>query len=388
LSHARDTYPVIISGGGPVGLFLALRLIQSGIKCLVLEKKTEIDRHSKSLGIHPVSLELFEKAGISDYMIRNGIKILKGHAYADEKMLGSISFENCPLPFNYILSLPQYQTERILEDQLHQIAPGSLQRGIELIGLKQDENHVYLNCKKGTELLKLKAEWLVGCDGKNSIVRNMAGLDFKGKQYPDTYIMGDFEDRTSFGSDAAVYIHRDGLVESFPLPGSIRRWVVKTDTFIENPTLRILACLLNDRIDIDITGSKMHLISSFGVQHYLAGSFFSGRVSLAGDSAHVVSPIGGQGMNLGWITADYLADTFNHIMQNTGDPAKLMKSYSDNSRDIARQVAMRAEINMRLGRKQQLPIFQRMLIGVMVKTPLKNVLARFFTMRGLGNWWI
>jgi 2-polyprenyl-6-methoxyphenol hydroxylase-like FAD-dependent oxidoreductase len=383
----HQTYPVIIAGGGPVGLYLALRLIQSGIKCLVLEQKPEIDKHSKSLGVHPVSLELFDELNIANRFIEKGTKIYKGHAFADDSLIGTISFEDCPPPFNFILTLPQNMTEQILQDELQNEDPECLQRGIELVDFDQTGQSVHLTCRKEKEILQYQTEWLIGCDGKNSIVRKKAGLTFEGKQYPDTYIMGDFKDCTSFGSDAAVYLHRDGLVESFPLPDGQRRWVLKTDHYIENPNHPLLANLLKNRISIDISRNPMHMIGSFGVQHLLANTLNSGRILLAGDSAHVVSPIGGQGMNLGWISAGFLFQALHQIHHKNRNAEQILQSYTDVARRIARQVAIRAEINMRLGRKQNLPVLRQLMIRVLVNSPLKKTLAKVFTMRGLGKWW-
>jgi 2-polyprenyl-6-methoxyphenol hydroxylase-like FAD-dependent oxidoreductase len=388
LITTQKTYPIIIAGGGPVGLFLAIKLIQSGIECLVLEKKSEIDKHSKSLGIHPVSLELFDDIGIANLFIEKGIKIFNGHAFFDQKKVGSISFEECPPPFNFILALPQYNTEQILQEELNRIAPDCLQRNTELIDFRQKENQIILNCKTGNSTLQLHTRWLIGCDGKHSVVRQKAGITFQGQQYPDTYIMGDVEDNTTFGPDAAVYIHREGLVESFPLPGSMRRWVLKTDHYIEKPSHQLLARILQDRIDTDISGKKSKMISSFGVQHFHSNSYYSGRVLLAGDSAHIVSPIGGQGMNLGWITAHSLCNTIASCFNHPDNAEKFLQSFSNQTRKIVQQVASRAEINMRLGRRPSMPFIRRMMIRIMVNTPLKGIVSRIFTMRGLGKWWI
>jgi len=384
----HQIYPIIIVGGGPVGLYLALRLIKSGIRCLVLEQKPEIDNHSRSLGIHPVSLELFDELQIADQFIEKGTKISKGHAFADDTFIGTISFEDCPPPFNFILSLPQNMTEQMLQDTLNRADPECLQRGIELVDFYQTGQSVHLTCKREEGILHYQTDWLIGCDGKNSIVRKKAGMTFEGKQYPDTYIMGDFNDCTTFGSDAAVYIHRDGLVESFPLPDGQRRWVLKTSNYFENPTHSILANLLKKRVSIDITGNQMHMISSFGVQHFLADTFCTGRILLAGDSAHIVSPIGGQGMNLGWISAGFLFQALHQIHHKNRNAEQILQSYTDVARRIARQVALRAEMNMRLGRKQNLPVLRQLLIRALVNSPLKNTLAKVFTMRGLGKWWI
>ncbi len=384
---------VIIAGGGPVGLFLAGLLYQSGITCRVLEKKAEIDIHSKSLGIHPVSLELFRDAGIESDFIENGLKIKRGHAFIGRKKAGTISFEECPRPFNFILSLPQYKTEQIFEKWVSELNPDMLVRGAEITGLQQTEKSVITEYTKNGDKHTLESSFLIGCDGKNSTVRKLVGIEFHGSPYPDTYIMGDFDDNTSFGADAAVYLHRDGLVECFPLPDGKRRWVVKTDAFHEEVHRGLIEEHIQARLGHDLKETGNFMLSSFGVYHYLAGIYHKGRVLLAGDAAHVVSPIGGQGMNLGWLDAWDLAEILSRIMpesnKNSNEAwfAKL-NEFSTRRKKIARQVARRAEMNMWLGRKQSRYGIRKLLIRLIMKPPLKRLMANMFTMRGLGKWWV
>lgn len=384
---------VIIAGGGPVGLFLAGLLHQSGISCRISEKKTQIDLHSKSLGIHPVSLELFWNAGIVSPFLEEGLKIKQGHAFVDRQKAGTISFGECPRPFNFILSLPQYKTEQILEEWICELNPNMLIRGAEITGFSQTEKSVITKyTKNGTEHT-LKSSFLIGCDGKNSSVRKLAGIEFHGSPYSDTYIMGDFDDNTTFGADAAVYLHRDGLVECFPLPDGKRRWVVKTATFHEEVQRNLIEKHLQSRIGHDLSETGNYMLSSFGVQHYLAETFHNGRIILAGDAAHVVSPIGGQGMNLGWLDAEDLANTLAKVLRDSNESSEAdrlqrLNEYSNRKNNIARQVARRAEMNMWLGRKQTRYRIRKLLIRLITKPPLKRLMANIFTMRGLGRWWV
>ncbi|MEX0905990.1 MAG: NAD(P)/FAD-dependent oxidoreductase [Balneolaceae bacterium] len=374
---------VIIAGGGPVGLYLAGILLQKNISVMILEQKTEIDRHSKSLGIHPVSLELFNEAGIADGFINRGLKIEKGMAFVDDQMKGELSFMDGPGPFNFILALPQYLTEDILEAWVQSLSPGALIRGATVNEIHQTEKKVTVRWKKDGEDFTADCNFLAGCDGKNSFVRQRIGIRTKGAAYPDTYIMGDFSDNTEFGSKAAIYLHREGLIESFPLPDSYRRWVAKTDQYIENPRREMLQELIESRIGHSLHQQKNNMLSSFGVQHQLAEEFFTGRILLAGDAAHVVSPIGGQGMNLGWINAHLLAES---LLKATVHPRKrntIFREYSKRGSRIARKAARRAEMNMWMGRKQNLPFFKSALVHLMVNTPFSKIALRRFTMRGL-----
>jgi 2-polyprenyl-6-methoxyphenol hydroxylase-like FAD-dependent oxidoreductase len=381
-SSTQDS-DIIIIGAGPVGLYLAGLLGMTGFSVTVLERKAEIDLHSKSLGIHPVSLELFDEVGLAGRFTNAGLPIRNGHAFVDRKKIGTVSFETCPKPFNYILALPQYRTEQLLEAWCFSLDSVTIQRGATLESFTDTGDHVDVSYAAGDKTINTTCRYLVGCDGKNSTVRKAAGILVQSTPYPDTYIMGDFTDNTDFGPDAAVYLHRSGLIESFPLPDSHRRWVVKTDSYIETPDRETLEDLISRRLNHDLSEEKNVMMSSFGVQHQLADTFNSGRILLAGDSAHVVSPIGGQGMNLGWITASNLAESLSTIRKNKSHAKPILDSFSKISRSTAKTVATRAEINMWLGRKRKFALLRNSIAWLIVNTPLQRKMARMFTMRDL-----
>jgi len=387
MTKTDHNIPVVIIGGGPVGLFLAISLLNKGIDCKVIEKRSGPVPDSRSLGIHPVSLELFDELGITEPFLKSVLKIKKGLALTENKMLGEISFEHCPKPHNYILACPQFITEKILRDELKKLDETALITEAEFLGYQEADNSIVVKySNQENQTYQISASWLIGCDGKNSPVRKQASIHYSGKRYDDTYIMGDFEDTTEFRNDAAVFLPKGGLIECFPLPDGMRRWVVKTDSYIPEPNQDKLAGLVNKRIGYDLSSVKSTMLSSFGVQHFMAETFARGRVVLAGDAAHVVSPIGGQGMNLGWLDCRYIADLFSD--SGTGKDLHDLSPYSQKQRKVAQQIARRAEINMALGRKQYFPAIRNLFIRGILGSSLRNKVAELFTMRGLGRWWI
>lgn len=386
MSDQPDTYQVIIVGGGPVGIFLGCCLKYFGISCIILEKRTKTITHSRSLGIHPVSLELFKELGLATPFIEKGVKIFRGIAYNENGKIGSISFEDEPLPFNFILSIPQFKTEQILEQKLKERNSKILHRGSRLIDIEEQSDSILARYEKNGEEHQVKGKFIIGCDGKKSNVRELSEIDFNGSMYPDTYMMGDFTDNTDFGHDAIVFLHKNGLIESFPLPTGRRRWVVKTDNYISDPTEQLIIEQVAQRTGHDLRGQENVMVSTFGVQKLIAKPLFKNRVILAGDAAHIVSPIGGQGMNLGWINTWFLAKQLKRLFDGEINQKTMLHNYASETKKNTQKVIFRSEMNMRLGRKKQLPVLRNALVWFMLNTPLKKIMAKLFTMRKLESW--
>jgi 2-polyprenyl-6-methoxyphenol hydroxylase-like FAD-dependent oxidoreductase len=381
-----ETYQVAIVGGGPVGLYLGLCLEQAGISFIILEKRSAPRPGSRSLGIHPVSLELFEELDIAANFIRDGIKIQRGHAFVNTEKLGTLSFEHCPRPFHFILALPQQHTETLLEQALTERNADTLLRKAEVRTITERSESIEVTFDHNGERHAIRSEYLVGCDGKNSLVRKQTGISFEGQQYPDTYIMGDFTDNTHFGSDAAIFLCDEGLIESFPLPENRRRWVVKTADYIDEVSKEHITSSVFNRIGHSLSDTRHTMLSNFGVQKLLAYPMVKDRIILAGDAAHVVSPIGGQGMNLGWLDARDLADTLVRVLGSNFQKDAILNQYQKRRKHAAEIAIRRAEMNMRLGRKVTAPFFRKKLVSLMLKPPIAQLLAHIFTMRGIERW--
>lgn len=385
MNPESNTYQAIIAGGGSVGLFLGICLHEAGIRCLVLEEKSKPVQHSRSLGIHPVSLELFDRLGFVEAFLNEGVKINRGLAYSERGKIGSVSFENSRGDYSFILSIPQFKTEQILERELNRRDARILVRDATVTRVEENPDSTVVAYTHGGTDHTVKSDFTIGCDGKNSVVREEAKISFHGGPYDDVYVMADYTDNTIFGSDAVVFLPKDGLVESFPLPGDMRRWVVKTDSYHSDVSKKIVEKLVAERIGHDLGEEENRMLSSFGVQKFLAGTMAKGRIALAGDAAHIVSPIGGQGMNLGWLDAWDLSHVLKRIYQQKEDHAVLLPAYSRRRLSAAKKAIRRAEFNMKLGRKSRFPRLKHTAVWFMLHTPVQHYMANFFTMRGLGS---
>src|SRR5690606_25564321 len=130
---------------------------------------------------------------------------------------GRLGFEELAGKWKWPVTLPQFRTEAILEEELLLRPDIHFLRGWSVLDWTEEADGLTVTCKNDGETQNIRCRWLVGCDGKRSIVRQKLGIEWKGGAYPDRYRLGDFPDTTDFGTDAVIHLHGDGLVESFPL---------------------------------------------------------------------------------------------------------------------------------------------------------------------------
>lgn len=374
---------VLVVGGGAVGTFLAALLAERGVDVVVWERRATATVVSRAIGIHPPSIDAFVRIGVAEAVVDAAVLIRRGVARSGGRTLGSVSFDRVSPRFPFVASLPQSETERILAERLEALAAGALQRGVELLALDLvDARSVRAHGRSAEGEVSEVARFVVGADGARSAVRRLLGFPARLKPYPDTFVMGDFADETSDGNDAIVYLESDGVVESFPLPGARRRFVVRTATPLVGPTAVEVADLVRRRTGRVVDAETNSMLSAFATRRRLVDRMVQGRVVLVGDAAHEISPIGGQGMNLGWLDAAELAPILSVAVRDDRVPASSLGDFERHRMDVARRAARQAEANMALGRPARgLRLLARdASFGFVLSTPVSRVLARKYSM--------
>jgi 2-polyprenyl-6-methoxyphenol hydroxylase-like FAD-dependent oxidoreductase len=345
---------VVVVGAGPVGLFAGLLLLQRGRSVRIIERRAGRSNRSRAIGIHPPALRELARAGIAGTLLAEGVRIGTGIAISRGRRVAELPFRSDP-EFPFILAVPQPVTERTLEAAVAAVDPAAVVRGANVVDAKDDGGGVTVVAESPTGALQWKPRLVVAADGAHSIFRERLLPRLTAKGYPDSYLMGDFADDTGHGPAAVLYLEPDGIVESFPLPGGVRRWVVRLGSPARTPTADSLASLVAARTGVLPDPRSNSMLSAFDVRARLAPRMVHGRITLMGDAAHEISPIGGQGMNLGWLDAATLVPLMDASLagQDVGSRLQLVEKQR---RRAALRASRQAGLNMALGRPLPPPV--------------------------------
>jgi 2-polyprenyl-6-methoxyphenol hydroxylase-like FAD-dependent oxidoreductase len=379
---------VIVVGGGPVGILLAGLLAVRGLDVEVLERRSEPSMRSRAIGIHPPSLRVLTQLGVADTIIDRAVRIRGGEVRSGGRRLGRLRFAAGNDPYQLVVSLPQHETEAVLRARFEELRPGRFRGGATVIGVRERGDRVEVtiapDAADAREAECVEARYVVAADGGRSRVRDLLGIRCTARTGGETYLMSDYADGGMYGGQAMLFFERGGVVESFPLPGGRRRWVAMTPTLMTDATSLDLAILVRARTGIELPPTDA-AASAFAVQQRLARRLVDGRIVLIGDAAHQISPIGGQGMNLGWLDAARLAPALERAIREPAAAAAVLAGYDRHRRRSARMAARQASFNMAMGRPATgLRLRARNgLVRALAVPPASALLARAFTMRWL-----
>jgi 2-polyprenyl-6-methoxyphenol hydroxylase-like FAD-dependent oxidoreductase len=334
---------VLVVGGGPTGLVLALWLTKLGAKVRIIDRTAEPGTTSRALAIQARTLELYRQLDLADAVVARAHKVPGVNLWARGKREARIDFEQVGVglsPFPAMRIFPQDEHERLLIERLATMG-ALVERRTELVGFKDKGDRVVARLRNidGAEET-CEVAYIAGCDGARSQVRETMGAEFPGGTYNQLFYVADVvASGPPIDGELHVDLDEADFLAIFPLAGERRARLVGT--------VRGERAELGDRLRFDdvsdraiknlkVTVDKTNWFSTYHVHHRVARTFRAGRAFLLGDAAHIHSPAGGQGMNTGIGDAINLAWKLKAALD--GAPDALLDSYETERIAFARRL--------------------------------------------------
>jgi len=291
---------VLIAGAGPVGLFLANECARLGMSYRIVETNATQSTHSKALAIFPRTFEIFDMSGLAEPFSTAANRVTKVAFASHERTLGRIEFAPKETPYPYVAMVPQDVTEKLLLEHLRN-AGGDVEYETTLVSARETDSGVEATVESPGGAAVIGAEYLVGCDGAHSTVRHILALQFTGGDYAEQFMLADAITNDTLPSDEMQLCpSRDGPLAVFPINASRRRLVATVQGMDgDTPSLDLVNDLLTQRGPNGLRAESLIWSAYFRIHHRCVSEMRSGRMFVAGDSAHIHSPFGGQGMNTG-----------------------------------------------------------------------------------------
>lgn len=339
--------PIVIVGAGPTGLCLALKLGRAGIFCRVLESEPKLTHDLRAGSYHPPTIEMLASVGVGAAIHARGLKVpiwqirdrLEGVvAQFDLSVLADQT------PYPYRLHLEQHRLTALLLEEIGRSAPNvEVAFSKPVVGLVQDADGVTVTLESGEAI---RASFVVGCDGARSVVRVALGLEFEGFTWPERFLVASTSyDLSTIGFAGAGYIadpEHWAAVFRVPDKGPPGLWRIAYGTDPSLPEEQVLdPASIQSRLRIilehaqpDVGAFPLAYASTYRVHQRVARRFWSRRVAIAGDAAHLNNPLGGFGLNGGIHDALNLGEKLIRVSREGASHAALFDHYDRQRRPI------------------------------------------------------
>ncbi len=337
---------VIIIGAGPTGLSLACQFVRHGVDFVIVEKNESVTPYSKAIGVHARTLEIYEQIGLAQKAIEQGAIAGKARLLAGGEVRGELNLSDIGeglSAYPYMLLYEQSKNEQLLYEYLQSYGREVLWK-TTLETFSQNDSGVTAQVKTADGASQtIEAKYLVGCDGAKSPTRHALGLEFAGSTFERMFYVADAQVDWKFSHDALhLCFNKDTLLLFFPLKGENRYRIVgnfpeefakdEGDVLYEEIEREI-----KEKAKLELDIHDVRWFSTYKVHTRHVSRFSSGRCFLAGDSAHVHTPAGGQGMNTGIQDGYNLAWKMAIVLRGAADE-KLLETYNEERLENAKNL--------------------------------------------------
>ncbi|MFD7815659.1 FAD-dependent oxidoreductase [Streptomyces sp. NPDC059785] len=326
---------VIVVGAGPTGLALACELAAAGVSCTVLERRLTPSTQSRAMGLYSRTMEVLDLRGHADALAAHGRPVGRMVPARGAR----VDFAELDTRFPHLNVVPQSRTEEVLQQRALDLGV-TVERGTEVFGLTQDGAGVTLQVRGESGEWAESADYVVGCDGAHSVVRELSGIAFRGRTYGIAPILADVRLRQPPPDEVVMLSGNGGVLVTVPYGDGLYRIAVarRDRPWTREPvTLEELSDVLTRALGFDPGPHAPEWLARFKIHQRIADQYRTGRVLLAGDSAHLHSPLGGQGLNLGIQDAVNLGWKLAAEVQGWA-PAGLLDSYEAERRPQAERI--------------------------------------------------
>jgi 2-polyprenyl-6-methoxyphenol hydroxylase-like FAD-dependent oxidoreductase len=341
---------VLIVGAGPTGLTLGCVLDALGVDFEIIDKVPARQRESsRATTVHASTLELLDRLGrLGEEIAVGGSKAKSSTLWSGGRRIARLYWDRLPTAYAHMLNLPQSETERLLRSKIRR-GKECIHWGIELTGLTQDDDGVDVAVLRDATPDRVRARYVIGCDGAHSSVRGSLGVALEGKTHPERFLLADVTLDTPLDRDGThVFVSTSGVLGIMPMPGGVFRLngtLAGEEELDEAALIEMVRRRLGE--DARTVLEKVHWCSDYQTHCRIVRTMQVGRVFLAGDAAHLNSPVGGQGMNLG------IQDAFNlgwklgyHLKGQARAP--VLESYELDRLHVVTQALAAAERSTRM----------------------------------------
>ncbi len=339
-------HPILIAGGGPVGLITALALARQGLRVQLFEAESKVNDAPRAATTHAATLELLDELGLVDEVIRRGLvePLFRTWDRLTGELVAEFDFSRLKddTRYPFAVQCEQHKLANLAIEKLRALPHASLEFSARVVAIAQSTDSVEIKVETAAGTRAVKGSYLIGADGGRSTVRKSLGIEFEGYTHPEHFLIltTPFDVGTRYPGCTRNYLsHPQDWCAFFKVAGDDGKglWRVLSATRLDQTEAELFeADAVERRLQNFIAKAGKYDVvhrNLYNVHQRVAASFRKGRVFLAGDAAHVNNPIGGLGLNFGIHDAIELAGLLGRVIRREA-PAEVLDLYDRHRRPL------------------------------------------------------